>query len=126
MASDALRKSVAEFIGTFALVFIGAGAIIVTGGSDLLAIAFAHGLTIGVMVSAMAHVSGGHFNSTVTLGALVGRQIPARLAVVYWVAQLGGAVAGIVYSRLFLERSTYWMSTFGRSKSPLIEVRSLP
>ncbi|OGS61338.1 MAG: hypothetical protein A3K59_08320 [Euryarchaeota archaeon RBG_19FT_COMBO_69_17] len=97
MASDALRKAVAEFIGTFALVFIGAGAIVATGGSDLLAIALAHGLTIGVMVSAMAHVSGGHFNPAVTLGALVGRQIPVRLAVVYWVAQLVGALVAALF-----------------------------
>src|SRR3989441_3471891 len=46
------------------------------------------------MVSALAHVSGGHFNPAVTFGALVSRQISPRLAVVYWVAQLLGGLGG--------------------------------
>jgi len=102
MVSDSIRKATAEFIGAFALVFIGAGAIVSTGGSDLLLIALAHGLTIGVMVSAMGHISGGHFNPAVTFGALVGRQIGARLAVVYWAAQvLGGLVAALLLLGIF-------------------------
>jgi len=94
MAADAWRKSIAEFVGAFALVFVGAGAIIATRGADLLLIALAHGLTIGVMVSVFAHVSGGHFNPAVTFGALAGRQIPLRLAVVYWLSQLLGGLSG--------------------------------
>jgi len=96
----AWRKGVAEFTGAFTLIFIGAGAIISTGGdkgaSDRLLIALAHGLAIGVMASALAHVSGGHFNPAVTLGALVGRQISLRLALVYWVSQLLGATVAAV------------------------------
>src|SRR5436853_2175271 len=91
MAVAASRKAIAEFVGAFTLIFIGAGAII-TGG-NLLLVAFAHGLAIGVMVSALGRISGGHFNPAVTLGALVGRQISARLAAVYWAAQLLGALA---------------------------------
>jgi len=93
MAIAAWRKAIAEFIGAFTLIFIGAGTIISTGGGDLLVVALAHGLAIGVMVSALARISGGHFNPAVTLGALVGRQITVRLAVVYWAAQLLGALA---------------------------------
>src|SRR5438552_17294948 len=48
------------------------------------------------MASALAHVSGGHFNPAVTLGALVGRQISLRLALVYWVSQLLGATVAAV------------------------------
>ena len=47
------RKAAAEFLGAFALIFIGAGSIIVTGGTDLVAIAFAHGLVIALMVSSL-------------------------------------------------------------------------
>src|SRR3989442_5002579 len=97
MAVAAWRKGVAEFIGAYTLIFIGAGAVLTAGStstSDLLLIALAHGLAIGVMVSALAHVSGGHFNPAVTFGALVSRQISPRLAVVYWVAQLLGGVGG--------------------------------
>jgi len=93
VVADALRRAVAEFVGAFALVFIGAGSIISTGGRDLLLVALAHGLTIGVMASATGHISGGHFNPAVTLGALVGRQLSIRLAVVYWIAQVLGALA---------------------------------
>lgn len=94
MAIATWRKALAEFVGTFALIFIGAGAIVTTGGSDLLLVALAHGLAIGVMVSALAHVSGGHFNPAVTVGALAGRQITLRLAIVYWASQLLGGLAG--------------------------------
>ncbi len=94
MPPDSVRKAVAEFVGTFALIFVGAGAIISTQNGDLLLIALAHGLTIGVMASAMAHVSGGHFNPAVTLGALVGKQLPFRLALVYWISQLLAGVVG--------------------------------
>src|SRR5437016_8788045 len=96
MPVAAWRKGVAEFIGAFTLIFIGAGAIISTGGTDLVVIALAHGLAIGVMASAFAHISGGHFNPAVTLGALVGRQISLRLAFVYWVSQLLGATVAAV------------------------------
>lgn len=97
MASELLRKAIAEFVGTFALIFIGAGSIVVTGGADLLLIAFAHGLTIGVMVSATMHISGGHLNPAVTFGALVGRQISLRNAVGYWIAQLLGALVAAAF-----------------------------
>jgi aquaporin TIP len=90
---DALQRAAAEFVGTFTLIFVGAGSIIATGGGNLVAIALAHGLAIGVMASAVGHISGGHFNPVVTLGFLVARRIEPLLAAVYWAAQLLGAVA---------------------------------
>jgi aquaporin TIP len=89
---DALQRGFAEFVGAFTLIFVGAGSIIATQGHDLTAIALAHGLAIGVMASAVGHISGGHFNPAVTLGFLVTRRIEPALAVVYWVAQFVGAV----------------------------------
>src|SRR2546428_9571564 len=117
MAVAAWRKGVAEFIGAFTLIFIGAGAIISTGGTDLVVIALAHGLAIGVMASAFAHISGGHFNPAVTLGALVGRQISLRLALLYWVSQLLGAtVAAVALLGVFpaAEWQTYRLGTPAR------------
>ncbi len=106
MRSDALQRGFAEFVGTFALVFVGAGSIAATGGQDLTAIALAHGLVIGVMVSAVGHISGGHFNPAVTLGFLVTRRIEARLAAAYWFAQLTAAILGALLLRAVLpERS---------------------
>jgi aquaporin TIP len=85
------QRAAAEFVGTFALLFIGLGAIAVH--ADLTGVALAHGLAIAIMASAVGHISGGHFNPAVTFGFLVTRRIDGRLALVYWAAQLAGAVA---------------------------------
>lgn len=91
------RAFAAEFVGTFALIFVGVGSIAADsathGKVGLTGIAFAHGLTIAVMASATAAVSGGHLNPAVTFGAWVGRQIDAPNALGYWVAQCLGAIA---------------------------------
>jgi aquaporin TIP len=87
--ADVMRRAVAEAVGTFTLVFAGVGSIVV--GADLVGVALAHGLAIAVMVSAVGHISGGHFNPAVTFAFLVTRRIDPGMAVVYWVAQLAGA-----------------------------------
>jgi aquaporin Z len=92
MPADAARRVVAEFVGTFTLVFIGTSSIVIPAGG-LVGVAFAHGLAIAVMVSALGHISGGHFNPAITLGFVLTRRIAAALAVLYWLAQLGAAVA---------------------------------
>src|SRR5215210_8917587 len=94
---DVARRAAAEFVGTFALVFVGAGAVLVaapTLGAGNLDVALAHGLVIGVMASAVGHISGGHFNPAVTLGFLVTGRLSPVLAGAYWVAQFLAAVAG--------------------------------
>src|SRR4051812_18692585 len=92
---DSWRHFTAEFIGTFALVFVGGGAIITSAGMQpqltLLGIALAHGLILGITVSATMRVSG-HFNPAVTTAFLVTRRIEPMMAAVYWVAQITGAV----------------------------------
>jgi aquaporin TIP len=92
VAGDEARRGAAEFVGAFTLTFIGAGSIMV--GADLVGVALAHGLAIAIMVSAVGHISGGHFNPAVTFGFLITRRIAVSLAVVYWIAQLLGAVLG--------------------------------
>jgi glycerol uptake facilitator-like aquaporin len=77
---DAFRRGVAEFIGTFALIFIGMGSIAFIQSNQLVGVALAHGLTIAIMASAVGHISGGHFNPAVTLGFLVTRRIEPALA----------------------------------------------
>jgi len=92
--ADLARRSAAEFVGTFALVFIGAGAVLSAGpeaGAGNLEVALAHGLVIGVMVSAVGHISGGHFNPAITFGFLITRRISIFLALGYWLVQFGGA-----------------------------------
>ena len=94
MAGDYLRRSVAEFVGTFALIFVGAGA--VAFARTTTDIALANGLVIAVMVSAVGMISGGFFNPAVTLGFVVTRRIATPLAVVYWLAQFGAAALAAV------------------------------
>jgi MIP family channel proteins len=93
---DSWRHFAAEFIGTFALVFVGSGAIMTARMSQspagLVEVALAHGLILAVMVSALMRISG-HFNPAVTLGILVTRRIDAMMAALYIVAQILGAVA---------------------------------
>jgi aquaporin Z len=94
---DVLRRSAAEFVGTFALIFVGAGSVLVaapSSGSATLDIALAHGLVIAVMASAVGHISGGHFNPAVTLGFLVTGRLSPVVAVAYWISQFTAAVAG--------------------------------
>jgi MIP family channel proteins len=87
---DSLRHFVAEFVGTFALVFVG-GASIAAGGG-LVAVALAHGIILAVMVSALMRISG-HFNPAVTVGFLAARRIEPMMAGVYIAAQILGAIA---------------------------------
>ncbi len=91
-----LRAYVAEGVGTFALIFIGAGAIVsdsFSGGAvGLVGIAMAHGLILAVMVSATMNISGGHINPAVTFGFLVTGRIGVGDAFGYWTAQFAGAV----------------------------------
>ena len=95
------KAAVAEFIGTFALIFFGAGTIIATGNGDLLAIAFAHGLAIAIMVSLMAHISGGVFNPAIQIALWVTGKMPTRRSAVYIVAELAGAVAAAAILKYF-------------------------
>jgi aquaporin Z len=87
------RKLVAEIVGTFALVFIGAGTIIASG-DDIVAKALAYGLAMALLFSALGHVSGGLFNPALTLGFWVTRRIDTANTITYIIAQLSGAVLG--------------------------------
>lgn len=95
------QKLFVEFTGTFTLVLAGAGCICAdqylraNGQTNvgLLAIASASGLAMGVMVSAVGHISGGHFNPAITAGFWVTRRLGTMKALFYWIAQLLGALA---------------------------------
>jgi len=93
------RRSLAEFIGTFALLFVGAGTIMSIGANPdagTLEVALAHGLVIAVMVSAVGHISGGHFNPAITLGFMLTRRISVLLGLAYWFAQFTGGVLAVL------------------------------
>jgi aquaporin NIP len=96
------RALVAEAIGTFALVFAGAGAVMVDAKTHALGhvgVAITFGLVIMAMIYAVGHVSGAHFNAAVTFAFALTRHFPWRRALGYWIAQLVGAVTAAALLR---------------------------
>ncbi len=94
-----MKKMIAEFIGTFWLVFGGCGSALLAAGFPDLGIGFvgvslAFGLTVVTMAYAIGHISGAHLNPAVTIGCLVGGRMPGKDVLPYIIAQiLGGIVA---------------------------------
>ena len=131
MDYDPLRRGFAEFVGTFTLIFIGAGSILtltkmlepatngsaqalgVYGSLTLVSVALAHGLAIAVMVSAVGHISGGHFNPAITIGFFVTRRLAPTLALVYLSVQLLGATAAALLLRWFFSASVRATTNLG-------------
>jgi MIP family channel proteins len=102
---DLLRRSGAEFIGTYALVTAGCGAIMVnaqTGALTHVGVALTFGLVIAVMIAATGHISGAHFNPAVTIAFAVTRHFPWHAVLFYVSAQVLGAVSGALTLRLLL------------------------
>src|SRR6476469_3240208 len=106
MSDRIAPKLLAELIGTFAFVFIGAGAAAVIGGgaglNGITAVAFAHGLAIMALAFAYGTVSGGHFNPAVTVGVLAAGAMRIGEAFGYIVSQLIGGIAGALMLRTVL------------------------
>jgi len=88
-----IKVFVAEFIGTFALVFVGAAAGIYGQSVGLLGIALAHGLTLAVFVYVFGSISGSYVNPAVTFGLALNGTVKWSKAVIYWIAQFAGAAA---------------------------------
>ena len=87
------RKLLAEFIGTYALIFAGAGSIVLFSSNTvgIVVIALAHGLVIAVMVSSLGHISGGLFNPALTASLWATRRLDTANAIAYVFAQIVGA-----------------------------------
>src|SRR5258706_10607900 len=101
--SPTFKNLTAEFLGTFALVFFGAGAICAdrylqsSGGIGLLGIALAHGLAMAIMVSALGHISGGHFNPAISIGFWGTKRIRPIRGVFYWAPHVLGGLGGAFF-----------------------------
>src|SRR2546427_4547414 len=130
MDHDPLRRGAAEFVGTFALIFVGAGSILtiakalapalttapavdVYGGLTLVGVALAHGLAMAFRASAAGHTSGAHFTPAVTLGFFIPRRIAPSLAVVYWSMQFAGAAAAAALLRWFYPEAARRLTNLG-------------
>jgi MIP family channel proteins len=96
IVKDIFRRCVAEFIGTFALVFAGTGAIIfneITDGSITpVGVGLTFGLIVSVMIFSIGHISGAHINPAVTFAFVLTREFPASNLLFYWSAQILGAI----------------------------------
>jgi aquaporin NIP len=102
MTRPIVRCLAGEAIGTFALVFAGCGAVMVqakTGQLGHVGVAISFGLVIMFGIYAVGHISGAHFNPAVTFAFALTRHFPWRRAVLYWSAQLVGALAAAAMLR---------------------------
>jgi aquaporin Z len=126
MEENVLRRGVAEFIGTFTLIFIGGGAGIVSG-QNIVAVALANGLAIGIMVTNLGHISGGHFNPAITLGFVATRRITLPLAGAYWISQFAGAIVAAAILRGLFSHAKFLGAVphaagFGAGKGLVVEI----
>jgi aquaporin NIP len=99
------RRLAAEALGTFALVFFGAGSIMVAadrGAFGQLGIALAFGLVITTMIYALGHISGAHLNPAVSFGFALSRHFPWSGVAAYWAAQSAGAIVAALLLRASL------------------------
>src|SRR5450755_498839 len=113
------QKLAAEFLGTFALVFFGEGALCAdqflhgTGNIGLIGVALAYGLALAIMISAIGHISGAHFNPAVTIGFWVTKRLNTLDALSYWGAQLLGATAAAFLLKVVLPVETWRSAVIG-------------
>ena len=117
-----MKKPVAEFIGTFTLVFFGCGAAVIAGmgtGStaiDVLGIAFAFGLAIVAMAYGIGPISGCHVNPAVSFGVLVAGRMTVSDFISYVIAQVLGALAGAIVLYIILSgKSSGWTGSLGQN-----------
>jgi aquaporin Z len=117
-----MNKSVAEFIGTFALVFFGCGAAVVGGmgagptAVNLLGIASAFGFAIVAMAYGIGPISGCHVNPAVSFGVFVAGRMSAAEMIRYWIAQVLGAIAGAVVLYIILSgKAQGWDGGLGQN-----------
>lgn len=125
MSRKLLSKIIAEFIGTFAIVFFGCGSIAVahqTGNQNLLAsIPIIFGLVVALMIYAVGHISGAHFNPAVTLAFAIVRRFSAREVLPYWISQFLGALVGCFLLSLILSQT----ETYGATITSLAPIKAV-
>ena len=125
MSNQFVRHAYSEFLGTFALVFVGSGAIMTAalGNGTVMDVAVAHGLVLAVFVSVFMRIAA-HFNPAVTIGFLFARRITPSLAAVHVVAQFAGAiVAAFLLKALYPEQ--IFTATHGGGQSIITEIGGL-
>ena len=117
------QAGVAEFFGTFTLVLLGAGAgaLAADNGIGLAGVALTHGIALMFIIYTWGWISGAHVNPAVTLGVLFSGKISLGKSILYWIAQLAGAVAAAFTLRYLLGEESSLGQTTG-SLTPLGDV----
>jgi aquaporin Z len=117
-----MQKAIAEFIGTFTLVFFGCGAAVIGGmgagptAIDVLGIAFAFGLALIAMAYGIGQISGCHINPAVSFGAFVAKRMSLNDLITYVVAQVVGAiVAALVLALVLSGKASGWNGGLGQN-----------
>jgi len=125
------QKLVAEFLGTFALVFFGAGAIcterfLQSSGTGLLATALASGIAIAVLSLAFSHISGAHFNPAVTIGFWISKRMNTMEVLGYWLAQILGGIIAAFLLKAIIPREDAWQPVLGGTPDLMRDFTRLP
>src|SRR6516165_5445405 len=110
-----MKKYIAEFIGTFALVFFGTGSIIVdqvtNGGVSHVGIAITFGLIVMTMIYGLAEISGAHINPAVSISFAIAGRLPVKLLAPYVTSQVAGAFLASIVLRLLFPTNQFLGST---------------
>jgi len=113
MENKLFRESLAELIGTFVLVFVGAGAVVVAPLFGVTVPALGHGLILVGLIYTYGHISGGQFNPAVTIGLLVGGKQDVTRSVIFIIVQfIGGIIAGFAIAILIPHTDEAFISGF--------------
>lgn len=125
MNKKLFSKTIAEFIGTFAIVFFGCGSIVVGHQMDnralLASVPMIFGLVVALMIYAVGHISGAHFNPAVTLAFAIVRRFSWREVPFYWAVQFLGALLGCFLLSFILPQTTI----YGVTTSSLMPMRAI-
>jgi len=109
-----LKIWLAEFVGSFALLFVGVAAISLDLGN--LGVSLAFGMIITIMISIFGSISYAHFNPAVSLGFLILRFINLKEMLLYWSAELAGALFGLLTLRCFLGQDALALVNYGATQ----------
>lgn len=116
-----MRKFVAEFLGTFLLVFVGTSAVVIAKG-DVLTIAVGFGLAVTISAYAFGGISGGHFNPAVTTAMLINGRMGVGDAISYIIAQFIGATAASAFVKIFVGALGQATNQLGQTDFPKISM----
>lgn len=116
----AIKKGLAELVGTFVLVLFGTGTAVVTGGEDVLTIAMAFGLSIVAMAYSIGTISGCHVNPAVTIGMWINKRIDSKTAGIYIISQVLGAILATVTLLFILKSAGLETTNLGQNSTATV------